>query len=121
MELWYFIQANSSEAVESAPIYIVKVGKTKRAQSAHADLCARCFVSDEFYYCVRSMDSSEFVHKLLLQNSEREIYEVTAEQLRRKLTLTANVVNVKNLSPMWRDNQRMLLAKIRGSKILQQL
>lgn len=121
MELWYFVRAKCSADVETAPIYHVKVGTSRRAQSAHADLCARSLQSDEFFYCRRSLDSSKFVHRLLVQNPEREIYEVTAVQMRQLLTLTANVVNVKNLSQIYQHNLRQSLCLIRGSKILQHL
>lgn len=118
MELWYFVQATSSDAVEFAPIYIVKVGKSSRAQAAHADLCARSLASDDFFYCVRSSASSAFIRRLLIQNSRREILEITAQQLCRFLKSTANVVNVKNLSDVFQVNQSYLTSQIRGTNFI---
>lgn len=118
MELWYFVQATSSAAVEFAPIYIVKVGKSSRAQAAHADLCARSLASDDFYYCVRSLASSAFVRRLLLQNSRRDVYTITARQLCRLLDSTANVADVKNLSEVFQVNQSYLVRSVRGANFL---
>lgn len=102
---WYFIHAATPAALESAPIYIVKVGETRRAAAAHARLAVRALDAD-FYYCIKNQESTEFYGRLREQNPHREIYEVTPETLIKIYDLDQNVANVKNLSDLVRRNER---------------
>lgn len=115
---YYFMQARTAEEVESAPIYNVKVGASRRAATAHAAVAARSLVSDDFYYCVRSEESSNFVLRLLQSNPRRQRLEINVSDLAKMLETTANVAYVKNLSEVWRSNQSFLTRSVRGAKFL---
>jgi len=104
---WYFVEAADTAALETAHVYIVKVGETRAAAAAHAALCVRA-MDDRFYYCVQGEESTMFYGKLMRQNPNREVYELRCEILLKildgKKEFIQNVANVKNLSPIIRRN-----------------
>ena len=115
---YYYISAENTEALESAPIFRVRVGSTARAADAFADLTARALVDNSIYFCVKSDDSQEFVRKLMRQNENRAFYDVTITQLVKIIATPANVVHVENLSERIKTNRNYLLRQIRGANIL---
>lgn len=117
-QIYYFISAENAEALESAPIFRVRVGSTARAADACADLTARALCDDSIYFCVKSDDSQEFTRKLIRQNENRAFYDVTIAQLVKIIATPANVVHVENLSERIKANRDYMLRTIRGSKIL---
>lgn len=117
-QIYYFISAENSEALESAPIFRVRVGSTARAADASADLTARALVDDSIFFCIKSNDSQEFVGKLMRQNENRAFYDVTISQLMKIINTAANVVHVENLSERIKANRDYLLRNIRGANIL---
>lgn len=117
-QIYYFINAETTEALESAPIFRVRVGSTDRAAAAAAALAARALVDNSIYFCIKSDDSQMFVGKLQRQNQNRAFYDVTISQLIKIMGTTANVVHVENLSERIKANRDYLLRTIRGSKIL---
>ena len=102
---WYFIEAADTAELETAPVFIVKVGETRAAAAAHATICVRA-LDNRFYYCVQSEEST--IGRLMRQNPNREVYELRCEILLKildgKKELIQNVVYVKNLSPIIRRN-----------------
>lgn len=114
-QIYYFINAETAEALESAPIFRVRVGS---AAAAAAALAARALVDDSIYFCIKSDDSQVFVRKLMRQNKNRAFYDVTISQLKKIIDTAANVVHVENLSERIKANRDYLLRQIRGSKIL---
>lgn len=104
---WYFIEAADTAALETAPVFIVKVGETRAAAAAHATLCVRA-LDNRLYYCIHSEESTVFYGKLMRQNPNREVYELRCEILLKildgKKELIQNVVHVKNLSSIIRRN-----------------
>lgn len=116
-QIYYFINAETAEALESAPIFRVRVGSTDRAAAAAA-LAARALVDNSIYFCIKSDDSQMFVGKLMRQNENRAFYDVTISQLKKIINTTANVVHVENLSERIKANRDYLLRTIRGAKTL---
>lgn len=117
-QVYYFISAENTEALESAPIFRVRVGSTARAGDACADLTARALVDDSIYFCIKSDDSQEFARKLMRQNENRAFYDVTIAQLVKIIATPANVARVENLSANYKTNRDYLLRQIRGANIL---
>lgn len=117
-QIYYFISAENSEALESAPIFRVRVGKTARAIDACADLTARALVDHSIYFCIKSNDTQEFTRKLMQQNENRAFYDVTIAQLVKIIATPANVAHVENLSVNYKANRDYLLRQIRGANIL---
>lgn len=117
-QIYYFINAETAEALESAPIFRVRVGSTDRAARAAAALAARALVDNSIYFCIKSDDSQMFVGKLMRQNENRAFYDVTISQLKKIINTTANVVHVENLSERIKANRDYLLQTIRGAKTL---
>lgn len=101
IQIYYFIIADTAEALESAPIFRVRVGSAARAAAAAAALAARALVG-----------------KLMRQNENRAFYDVTISQLKKFINTTANVVHVENLSERIKANRDYLLRTIRGAKTL---
>lgn len=117
-QVYYFISAENTEALESAPIFRVRVGSTARAADACADLTARALVDDSIYFCIKYDDSQEFARKLMRQNENRAFYDVTIAQLVKIIATPANVARVENLSANYKTNRDYLLRQIRGANIL---
>lgn len=117
-QIYYFISAENTEALESAPIFRVSVGSTARAAGTCADLTARALVDDSIYFCVKSNDSQEFTRKLMRQNENRAFYDVTIAQLVKIIATPANVAHVENLSERFKTNRDYMLRNIRGANIL---
>lgn len=118
MTYYYCVRAQSSEALESAPIFLVKCGKSKRAAEALADVSVKALQDNDLYFCVKSAESSLFVLQLLQQNPFREQFCVKIENLCKLLTTSANVAHVENLSPIFKANLFHLLRSVRGAKCL---
>lgn len=95
VHLHYFLQSDSD--AETAPVFIVKVGTRQKDIIAHAELSARALVSDKYYYNIRDQESSQFFHKLLISNPNREVFRCFASELLNLLN-GANAVHVENLS-----------------------
>lgn len=91
---YWYIKANSTEELESAPIF------------------------DSIYFCVNSDESHSFVMKLQRQNENRAFYDITISQLKKIMNTAANVVHVENLSERIKANRDYLLRNIRGAKTL---
>lgn len=118
MTYYYFIRANDAHALESAPIFRVRVGKTQRAAALAADLSVRALQDDSMYFCIKSDQSQIFVRKLLRQNPFRAFYDVTIVQLNKMLKLGAMVADVENLSELYRCNRDYMLRNIRGANTI---
>jgi hypothetical protein len=112
---YYFIRATDTLALEHSPIFHVKVGKSKRAATAHAAVAAHSLLSDELFYCVRSLESSRFIARLMAQNPSRACYEISVVELEKMLKTAAYVADVKNLSTNFRRNHSYLTAQTRGT------
>ena len=117
-QVYYFICAETAEALESAPIFRVRVGSAARAAAAAAALAARALVDNSIYFCIKSDESHVFVGKLMRQNEYRAFYDVTISQLMKIMGTTANVVYVENLCERIKANRDYLLRTIRGANIL---
>lgn len=115
---YWFIKAKTTEELESAPIFKVRVGKTKSDLNKLAEISAAALVDDSIYFCVNSDESHCFVMKLQRQNENRAFYDVTISQLKKIMNTAANVVHVENLSDRIKANRGYMLRTIRGSKIL---
>lgn len=115
---YWYIKATTTEELESAPIFKVRVGKTKSDLNKLAEISAAALVDCSIYFCVNSDESHLFVMKLQRQNENRAFYDVTISQLWKIINTAANVVHVENLSERIKANRDYLLRQIRGSKIL---
>ena len=115
---YWYIKANSTEELESAPIFKVRVGKTKSDLNKLAEISAAALVDDSIFFCINSDESHNFVMKLQRQNENRAFYDVTISQLKKIMNTTANVVHVENLCERIKANRDYMLRTIRGSKIL---
>lgn len=115
---YWYIKAKTTEELESAPIFKVRVGTTKSDLHKLAEISAAALVDDSIYFCVNSDESHCFVIKLQRQNENRAFYDVTISQLMKIMGTTANVVHVENLSERVKANREYMLRTIRGSKIL---
>lgn len=124
---WYFIKADSVEQLESAAIFNVKVGESKRAQAAHAAICAQALTSDSIYYCIKSDESLIFTMNLQIQNPNRPVFELKVEQLKSLLAQNSPVetaayaANVENLCNRIRTNTEYMRRQIRGCENLKSL
>ena len=115
---YWYIKANSAEGLESAPIFKVRVGKTKSDLNKLDEISAAALVDDSIFFCINSDESHSFVMKLQRQNQNRAFYDVTISQLKKIIDSTANVVHVENLSEIIKANRDYLLRTIRGANIL---
>lgn len=115
---YWYIKATSTEELESAPIFKVRVGKSKSNLIKLAEISAAALVDDSIYFCVNSDESHLFVMKLQRQNENRAFYDVTITQLKKIIDTAANVVHVENLSERIKANRDYLLRTIRGANIL---
>lgn len=115
---YWFIKAKTTEELESAPIFKVRVGKSNSDLNKLAEISAAALVDDSIFFCVNTDESHSFVMKLQRQNENRTFYDVTISQLMKIMNTTANVVHVENLSERIKANRDYLLRTIRGSKIL---
>lgn len=115
---YWYIKAKTTEELESAPIFKVRVGKSKSDLNKLAEISAAALVDDSIYFCVNSDESHCFVMKLQRQNENRAFYDVTISQLKKIMNTAANVVHVENLSERIKANRDYMLRTIRGSKIL---
>lgn len=115
---YWYIKAKTTEELESAPIFKVRVGKSKSDLHKLAEISAAALVDDSIFFCVNSDESHSFVMKLQRQNENRAFYDVTISQLKKIMNTTANVVHVENLSERVKANRDYMLREIRGSKIL---
>lgn len=100
--IYYFLHSSGSSF--GAPVFIVNVGRRTCELEAHAEISARAFCSDDFYYCVKSAESQQFFGRLMLENPQREIYEVSASQLLAILENRASADYAENLSERFRTN-----------------
>lgn len=115
---YWYIRAKNTEELESAPIFKVRVGKSKSELNKLAEISAAALVDDSIYFCVNSDESHCFVMKLQRQNENRAFYDVTISQLKKIMNTAANVVHVENLSERIKANRDYMLRTIRGSNIL---
>ena len=115
---YWFIKAKTTEELESAPIFKVRVGTSKSDLNKLAEISAAALVDDSIYFCVNSDESHCFVMKLQRQNENRAFYDVTISQFMNIMNTAANVVHVENLSERIKANRDYMLRTIRGSKIL---
>lgn len=115
---YWYIKAKTTDELESAPIFKVRVGKSKSDLNKLAEISAAALVDDSIYFCVNSDESHCFVMKLQRQNENRAFYDVTISQLMKIMGTTANVEHVENLSERIRVNCNYLLRQIRGANIL---
>lgn len=115
---YWYIKANTTDELESAPIFKVRVGKSKSDLNKLAEISAAALVDDSIYFCINSDESHCFVMKLQRQNENRAFYDVTISQLKKIINTAANVVNVENLSERIKANRNYLLRTIRGANIL---
>lgn len=100
--IFYFLHSTATSF--GAPIYIVKVGRRSSDLEAHAEISARALWSNDFYYCVKSLESQEFFGRLMVENPQREIYEVSASRLLAILENRASADYAENLSERFRVN-----------------
>ena len=115
---YWYIKAKTTDELESAPIFKVRVGSSKSDLHKLAEISAAALVDDSIYFCINSDESHCFVMKLQRQNENRAFYDVTISQLKKIMNTAANVVHVENLSERIKTNRDYLLRTIRGSKIL---
>ena len=107
----YFLQSDTD--AETAPVFIVKVGQRRKDIVAHAEISARALVSDKYYYNIVDNESSEFFHKLLVSNPNREIFRCYASELLNLLN-GANAAHVENLSD--RSRRQALYVDVQSHK-----
>ena len=100
--IYYFL--HSAGTSFGAPVFIVKVGRRTCELEAHAEISARALWSNDFYYCVKSAESRQFFGRLMQENPQREIYEVSPSQLLAILENRASADYAKNLSERFRYN-----------------
>lgn len=115
---YWYIKAKTTEELESAPIFKVRVGKSKSDLNKLAEISAAALVDDSIFFCINSDESHSFVMKLQRQNENRAFYDVTISQLMKMMNTAANVVHVENLCARIKANRDYMLRTIRGSKIL---
>lgn len=115
---YWYIKANTTEELESAPIFKVRAGKSKSDQNKLAEISAAALVDDSIFFCINSDESHCFVMKLQRQNENRAFYDVTIAQLVKIIATPANVAHVENLSERIKTNRNYLLRQIRGANIL---
>ena len=115
---YWYIKAKTTEELESAPIFKVRVGKSKSDLHKLAEISAAALVDDSIFFCVNSDESHCFVMKLQRQNENRAFYDVTIAQLVKIIATPANVARVENLSANYKTNRDYLLRQIRGANIL---
>lgn len=100
--IYYFLHSRDSSF--GAPVFIVKVGRQTCELEAHAELAARALWSNDFYYCVKSLESQQFFGRLMQENPQREIYEVSPSRLLAILENRASADYAENLSERFRTN-----------------
>lgn len=100
--IYYFLHSPSTSF--GAPVFIVKVGRRTYELEAHAEISARALCSNDFYYCVKSAESQQFFGRLMQENPQREIYEVSPSLLLAILENRASADYAKNLSGRYRYN-----------------
>lgn len=115
---YWYIKAKTTEELETAPIFKVRVGKSKSDLNKLAEISAAALVDDSIFFCINSEESHIFVMKLQRQNENRAFYDVTISQLKKIISTAANVVHVENLSERIKANRDYLLRTIRGAKTL---
>lgn len=115
---YWYIKANTTEELESAPIFKVRVGTSKADLNKLAEISAAALVHDSIFFCINSDESHCFIMKLQRQNENRAFYDVTIAQLVKIIATPANVVHVENLSERIKTNRGYLLRQIRGANIL---
>ena len=115
---YWYIKAKTTDELESAPIFKVRVGSSKSDLHKLAEISAAALVDDSIFFCINSDESHCFVMKLQRQNENRAFYDVTISQLMKMMSTAANVVHVENLSERIKANRNYLLRQIRGANIL---
>lgn len=82
---------------DDAPVFVVRVGSSRRAAAAAARLEIKK-LSGSLYFEKNSPEVADFFSKLLRSNPRRPVYDLTANELLKFIESAAFAADVVNLS-----------------------